>query len=41
MSNGNNEDDPVSVVLLWLGLSALGAIMLYLAVKGIEKFAGG
>lgn len=37
----NNEDDPVSVVLLWLGLSALGAILLYIAVQNTVKFLGG
>lgn len=37
----NNEDDPASVALMWLGLSALGVIMLYLVVKSFVKFLGG
>jgi hypothetical protein len=37
----NNEDDPVSVALMWLGLSALGVIMLHLVVKSFVKFLGG
>jgi len=37
----SNEDDPVSSALLWLGLSALGAIMLYLAIKSLVGFLGG
>jgi hypothetical protein len=36
-----NEDDPISAALLWLGLSALGAIMLYLTVKSLVIFLGG
>jgi hypothetical protein len=37
----SNEDDPVSVALMWLGLSALGVIMLYLVVQSFVKFFGG
>jgi hypothetical protein len=37
----SNEDDPISGVLLWVGLSALGAIMLALAIRSIVAFLGG
>jgi hypothetical protein len=34
------NDDGISRLLCWIGVSGLAAIMLYIAIRGLIKFMG-